>query len=55
MNEQLIRIAMEHGHRADYSPNGGVDVWIAYTQGRITGFERFTVNNLRQLSIVLGY
>jgi hypothetical protein len=55
MNEQLIKIAKAHGHKADHSLSGGVDVWIAYTQGRISGFEKFTVHNLRQLKIVLGY
>ena len=57
LNEQMIRIAKEHGHNADFNSSGGVDVFISYTDTRRGqyGYERFPVNNLNQLKIALGY
>lgn len=57
LNEQMIRIAKEHGHDADFNSNGGVDIFICYTDTRTGqhGKERFPVNNMKQLKIVLGY
>jgi len=57
LNEQMIRIAKEHGHDADFNTNGGVDVFISYTHISTgeRGIDRFPVNNLKQLKIVLGY
>ena len=57
LNEQMIRIARDHGHDADFNTSGGVDVLIEYkhlSTGQC-GVERFPVNNLYQLKIALGY
>lgn len=57
LNEQMIRIAKEHGHDANFNSSGGVDVFIYYTNTSTgeNGFEIYPVNNLHQLKIALGY
>jgi hypothetical protein len=57
LNQQMIRIAKEHGHRAEFNLSGGVDVFVAWIkpETRETGFEKFSVNNLKQLRDALGY
>lgn len=57
LNEQMIRIAKEHGHDADFNTSGGVDVFIEYVHlgtGE-RGKDRYPVNNIKQLKIALGY
>lgn len=55
MNEQLIRIAREHGFTAQLNLLGGVDVHIPWTRGNRQGFDVIPVNSLHQLKIALGY
>lgn len=56
LDSQMIRIAREHGHFADYSATGGVNVFIAYSCGDgSSGTEVYNVRTLHQLKIALGY
>ena len=56
LNEQMIRIATEHGFRAEHSLSGGVEVHIPYTyNGKPDGVKIETVHTLKQLRDVLGY
>lgn len=59
LDSQIIRIAKEHGHFADYSANGGVNVFIAYTvpehPNKESGTQVYHVRTLGQLKIALGY
>lgn len=54
--QQMIRIAKEHGFRAEESLSGGVDIHIPFTKdGRSDGVKIETVHSLRQLRDALGY
>lgn len=56
LNEQMIRIAKEHGFRAEYSLSGGVEVHIPYTyNGKPDGVKIETVHTLQQLRTAIGY
>lgn len=55
MNDQLIRIAKEHGFEAMHNLSGGVDVLIPWTRGDESGVDVFPVFTLRQLLAVLNY
>jgi len=57
LNQQMIRIAKEHGHRAELNIAGGIDVFVEWIrpETKETGFEKFPVNNLKQLRDALGY
>jgi uncharacterized protein (DUF2132 family) len=53
--KQLIRIANEHGFKAEPTLSGSVVVMIPYTENGKDGVENFYVYNLNSLKRVLGY
>ena len=56
LNQQIIRIAQEHGFKAEENASGGVNVHIEFIDKNDNlGIETFPVNNLHQLKIALGY
>jgi hypothetical protein len=57
LNEQMIKIAKQHGHRAEHNVNGGIDVFVEWVRPETgeTGFEKYPVNNIKQLRDALGY
>lgn len=57
ISEQMIRIANEHGMRAEHGACGGVDVYIAmyHFPTKKWWWAVETCHNLRQLKLALGY
>lgn len=56
LNQQMIRIAKEHGFEAEENASGGVNVYIEFIdKDNNLGIETCPVNNLHQLKIALGY
>ncbi len=53
----MIKIAKQHGHRAEHNVNGGIDVFVEWVRPETgeTGFEKYPVNNIKQLRDALGY
>lgn len=53
--KNLIRIAQEHGFRAEANLFGSVNVYIPYSQDEFQGIQVFVVYDMRSLKLALGY